>query len=296
MRLWKIPYSIPGQLLTALLASILILGPAGCTTFTGNPAGDPNSPFGAFINADASSDILGSVRLPTGESVFVFGSFQPNGLIAEITGAVLVNDQGEQASVVFEGGRLAMAGSFDGSTAAFTYEEFTTERLRGTVDLFFASVPAPDQNQMIEFDIDLNQAAADLAAMVQQSLGLEISDAEPPPDPLARPRLADAARAGLPKDMQSAQLVFLFAQFHVSAFAALGFAMVRLVAHVVEAVMELVVGLVRAITRAVVVAVMTPFILMGDVLRLTVNQPIIILNFDLEFNFDIPLRPHRRFG
>jgi hypothetical protein len=51
--------------------------------------------------------------------------------------------------------------------------------------------------------------------------------------------------------------------------------------------------LVQAVTRNIVLVVLTPFIVMGDVLRVAVVQPIITIDFDLDLNIVIPPRPHR---
>lgn len=285
MRLWRMPHTVAGQLLIALLGGVLIVGPSGCAN--NFSVGDLASSFGVFLNTDVASGILGAIRLASGESAFVFGSHKADGQIEEITGAVLVDAQDRRADVSFEHGRLKHASSFDGSTLDVTYDEVTSTRLAGRVDLFFAQAPAADQNQSVAFDVDLEQAAAELAATVWNLLTLSISDAEPPDDPLAgKPRLDDA---GLHKD--DASQVVLFAAFHVSAFAAIGYAMVQIVTGCVRAVMNLVVGLVSAITKTVVFAVFTPFMVLGDVLRSAVINPIITLNFDLDFNFGVPDAP-----
>jgi len=285
MRLWRMPHTVAGQLLIALLGGIFIMGPSGCAN--NFSFGDVTSSFGTFLNTDVASGVLGSIRLASGESAFVFGSYKANGQIEEITGAVLVDTQDRRADVSFEGGRLKHASSFDGSTLDVTYDEVTPTRLAGRVDLFFAQAPEADQHQSVAFDVDLEQAAADLADAVWTLLTLSISDAEPPDDPLAeKPRRDDA---GPQKD--DASQVIIFAAFHVSAFAAIGFAMVQIVTGCVRAVMNLVVGLVTAITKTVVFAVFTPFMLLGDVLRSAVSNPIITLNFDLDFNFTVPDAP-----
>lgn len=285
MRLWRMPHTVAGQLLIALLGGVFIVGPSGCVN--NFSLGDVKSSFGTFVNTDVASGVLGAIRLATGESAFIFGSYQANGQIEEITGAVLVDAQDRRASVSFESGRLKHASSFDGSTLDVTYDEVGPTRLAGRVDLFIAEAPASDQNQSVAFDVDLEQAAADLADAVWTLLTLSISDAEPPDNPLdGKPRLADA---GIRKD--DAAQVILFAAFHVSAFAAIGFAMVQIVTGCVRAVLNLVVGVVAAITKTVVVAVFRPFMILGDLLRSAVINPIITLNFDLDFNFAVPDAP-----
>ena len=69
--------------------------------------------------------------------------------------------------------------------------------------------------------------------------------------------------------------------------------MVQVMARLVSVMVNLVVGLVQAITRTVVLVVLTPFIIMGDVLRVAIVQPIITIDFDLDLDIIIPPRPHR---
>lgn len=295
MRVSRMPYTIPGQLLTAPMAAVMILGSIGCNGLITNlPPGAASSTFGLFLNTDTSSDVIGAIKLANGQSVFVFGSFQPDGRVREITGAVLRDDQGREAEVNFVNGLLTSAKSFDGSTLNLTYDEVSAQRLKGRADIFLAQVPAPDQNQTIDFDVDLQQAAADLAQSVRDLTDLNVSEAEPPEDPLAttKPRQADPNLMGNDKADQSAQVI-IFAVFQASAFAAIGFVMVQVMARLVSVMVNLVVGLVKAITRTVVLVVLTPFILMGDVLRVAIVQPIITIDFDLNLDIVIPPRPHR---
>lgn len=298
MRISRMPHTIPGQLLTAPLAAVMILGSVGCNGLIANlPPGAAINTFGLFLNTDTSSDVIGALRLANGQSVFVFGSFQPDGRVREITGAVLRDDQGQEAEVTFENGLLKSASSFDGSTLNLTYDEVSIQRLRGRADLFLAQVPAPDQNQTINFDVDVQQAAADLAQSVMDLTGVNVSEAEPPEDPLATPkaRQADPSPAGANKADQSAQVI-IFAVFQASAFAAIGFVMVQVMARLVSVMVNLVVGLVKAITRTIVLVVLTPFIIMGDVLRVAIVQPIITIDFNLDLNILIPPRPHGHLG
>ena len=290
----RLPYSAPGQLLTSLLGALMILGPAGCTSFLSNfsPTTGGGDGFGILVNTKTSSNTLGALRLVTGESVFLFGSFDANGLIREISSALLVDEQGREAGVVFDNGLIKKATSYDGSTIDFTYDEVSTKRLTGHVDLFFAGVPEADQNQTVEFDVDLEQAAAELAALVQDLLGLDVSSEEPPENPLAKGRRPDIAAADFGKDAASAQLIAIFfLEFHVTAFAFIGFAMVQVMAHVVKAMMNLLVKIVPIITRTLIVAFTTPFIVMGDLLRVAVIQPRIAVDFDIDINFSVPDKP-----
>ena len=48
------------------------------------------------------------------------------------------------------------------------------------------------------------------------------------------------------------------------------------------------VGVVAAVTQALVVAMFTPFILMGEVLRVAVLQPVHTVNLEVDLNLNPP--------
>src|SRR5690606_37021893 len=124
---------------------------------------------------------------------------------------------------------VSKATSFDGSTLSMTYTEISTSRLRGTVDLFFAELPEPDAHQSIPFDIDLARAAAELAAELQSFLGISISTAEPPANPVGKSRLPDLDKGHKTSNPDAAaQLILAFVGFHQAAFAAMGYIIVEI--------------------------------------------------------------------
>lgn len=296
-----IPFTVWGQLITSVLCSLQILGSAGCsTTFsgTGDPL-NPSNPLGLLINRDPGATTLGAIRLPTGESVFVFGQYSRSGLIERIDGAVLVDQDGKESSVLFENSLVKSARTSDGSSLAMQYDEVSTRRIKGRADVVFGALDGANKNQTFEFDIDLERAAAEVAEQLRESLGIEVSDEEPPDSPDDRRIVGDpmsaftvANPAGTPsKEEIRSQLLLVFLQFHAAAFATLGYVLVEIVSALVGIIFEVVASVVVAVTRAVVIAMFTPIILLGEVMRAATRQPIIPVNFDLDIDIEIPGLP-----
>jgi hypothetical protein len=296
MRVWKISASsMFGWVISSYQISILAIGSAGCANFNLNQllAEPPANPFGFLINTDTSSDTLGGVRLADGRSVFAYGSFKANGNINEITSAVIREVDGKESSIIFDGGLISQATGADGSTFNVTYDERTDTRLRGHVDIFFAPI---NETHTINFDADLLQAAADLAAQVEQFTGLKVSTKPPPEDPSDKLALADSLVTPAMKDAANSQFIFAFVGVFQYSFAAIGFACVQLMATLVRVMVQVLVGVVVALTRAIVVAVCTPFILLGEIMRSAVSHAAFFINFSLQIDplvVIIPRRPHR---
>ena len=278
------------RILCACSISVLIAGSAGCqsgfnlggfTPFTGG------NPFGLLINTDINSNVLGVLRLATGESVFSYGAFQSNGLIQRVDGFVYRDAVGQEAKVELTNGLVSRATSFDGSTIEITYTEASTSRLTGTVRLSFASLIGDDAVQVIPFDVDLQMAASELAGELQDLLGINVASNTPPENPIGKVKLEDSRMKPTAKPDVAAQLILAFVAFHQAAFAAIGYVIVEVMAGVVSAVANLLVGVVAAVTQTVVVALFTPFILMGEILRVAVFQPA----FTVDLNFDVDVTP-----
>jgi hypothetical protein len=286
------PGTLPGCLILAALASALILGQPGCTGFQlGGLPGGSASTLGFLINTDTASDILGAVRLADGSAVYAYGTFLPDGNIGELQAAVLVSAAGQEAAITFENGLARKARGFDGSTLNITYDEISPQRLRGRVDLFFAAAAPGEQNQSIAFDVDLLQAAADLAQQVQQLTGLTISAQPPPQDPNGRAIVP--APAG-PKTAGQSQLILVFAPFYQHAIATAGYIVVQVMARLVDVLVRTVATVVVSLTRVVIVAVCSPFILLGDIMRAAATQPILAVNLAVRLalaGVTIPRRP-----
>ncbi len=281
MRFRLLPYTIGGQWVTAITIVCLIIAPFGCQTadlFTGlgtlvGSSSNSNDPYGLLINSDPDSGVLGGVRLPDGWSVFVYGTFESDTSPPDITGAGIRDPNGQEAGITFENGRPKHAEAFDGSTADFTYEQADLERLKGYVDLYFAETGATER---IEFDIDLTQAAADIAQAAAQLAGLTISDQDPPANNTASKR--PAAPAGADK-LARKTVTVVFVPVFAAALALVGYTMVWVMVQVMSAVMIAMTAALVAVTHAMVIAMFSPFIIMGDILRLAVVKPRHLIRF-----------------
>lgn len=285
----KLPTAI-SRVVMAFACSVLLVGPAGCQTnlFNIGAPGTPN-PFGLLINTDLGSDLLGAVRLNNGDNVFLYGKFLDSGLIERIDGASYRNANGQVAKVELANGLVTKATSFDGSSISMTYDEISTERLKGTVTLNFAGIAGDDATQTIPFDIDLAQAAADVAAEIQDFLGIDVSSTTPPPNPVGKVRLPDVHKGQKTSNPdQVAQLILAFVSFHRAAFAAIGYVIVEIMGGIINVMANVLVGVVAAVTQAVVVAMFTPFILMGEVLRVAVLQPVYTVDLNVDLNLNPP--------
>lgn len=279
------PFTIRGQLITALLAGILIIGPAGCNGFSGLGGGTSSTTqFGFLMNTDTSSDLLGTLRLDDGNNVFVYGTHDSSGNVADVQAAVLRNAKGEEADVNLDGGLLTKAKGFDGSTLFITYDERSTQHVRGHADIFFAGADTANQNQTLNFDIDLQKLLADLAAQVKTATGIDISTLLPPKEP-QKSKLPDALAQG---KGDNADAIIVFAPFFVYAFATAGYFMVELMGQMVQLMVQTYVVL----AKAVIVAAFAPFILMGEILRGCVGLPVFSTNIAGLGGVIIPRRPY----
>lgn len=273
----RTPYTIGGQFVTALTIVALIISPFGCQTLQ-LLTGDTDDLFGMLINSDLESNTLGALRLASGETVFLYGSFQEDGNIKEITGITLRDADGQEASLIFEEGRPTAARSFDGSTINITYDEVSSERLTGQLDIFFAST---SQSQSIPFDIDLQAAASQLAQIVADLTGSEISDEEPPAAPSAEKRAGNVSAEDTSKQEQRAQLGLIAAILVQYAFVILGLTIVSIMVQSMQAAITSLVVTSAIVTKTVVVALFSPFILMGEILRLAMTEPVITIDFEI---------------
>ncbi|HWL95671.1 MAG TPA: hypothetical protein VNT79_19290 [Phycisphaerae bacterium] len=298
MQIRRLSSSAVGHCVISVLCGVQIIGFTGCSTALPPSDFDPNNPLGLFANSDTSSDTLGAIRLPTGETVFVFGEFFETGLIRDINGAILHDQEGREATATFDNGFVTSAKSFDDSTLNITYDEISTRHIRGRADLSFSALDEADREQSTAFDIDLEQAAADLANDVRDLLGIDISDEAPPEDPFGKAKIAEASMLKILENPSStpmekvtarAQLVLVLAEFHVAAFAALGFVLVEIMAKLVGVIFEVMVAVVTVVTQAIVLAMFIPFILLGEVLRAATRQPLFVV--DVEVVLDVPRRP-----
>ncbi|MBN1343250.1 MAG: hypothetical protein JXQ73_11255 [Phycisphaerae bacterium] len=277
---WRFPRTIRGQWVTTVMIVCLIVAPFGCETaflFGGGTTtpGNNDNPYGLLINTDAASNVLGGIRLADGRSVWVYGTFNDDGSIREITGAGMRNAEGQEAGVLLEDGRPKTARSYDGSTLDFTYDVVSAERLKGHVDVFIAET---GDTQTVDFDIDLKAAAADLAQAAADLAGLTISDEEPPTDQATAKLINEVVSAGAGKE-GARELSIVLIPVCVASFAVLGYVIVAVMVPLLRAVIDAVAAVYTAIAAAVIISIFAPFIIMGDILRMAAGQPVVTIRF-----------------
>ncbi|MBI5763750.1 MAG: hypothetical protein HZA51_09535 [Planctomycetes bacterium] len=293
MRVSRLPYSLAGQLIIAVLGGVMAIGAPGCNGFTlnlGSGGGPLTNGLGFLLNTDTTSELLAALRTEDGNNVYVFGTRTPDGNVDDVQAAVLQDAAGNESSVNFDGGLLSKAKGADGSTIAVTYDERTTMRLRGHMDIVFAGADPGAENQRVDFDIDLQQALADIAAQFEQATGIDISTSPPPPNPGGREIVPDVvARVG--KTTDQSQLIYVFAPFFVYGFASLGYVMVQVMAACIEAMVQTIVN----VAKTVIVAAFSPLIVMGEILRGAVGLPLTPTNLVIQLALAgvlVPPRPY----
>jgi hypothetical protein len=297
MRVTQLPFSIGGQFITAILGGILIIGGPGCQTVqldgTGQGSVDLTNPTGFLINTDASGKVLGGLRLADGNSAFAYGAFKPDGTIETLDAAVLRNAQGQEASANFGkySGKtlLKSAISFDGSRLDITYDVVTDTRLAGHVDMKFAAL---DETHTIAFDVDLLEALAELARKIEELTGIKISTNPLPDDPETGKLIQSALDAGAfdKYGANSPAALSLFVFTFQYGFASCGFFLVKLMGRIMEAMIHFYLNLVVAATRVMIIAFCTPFIILGEMMRVVFDHPVFVFNFTL-LNPDIVIIP-----
>jgi hypothetical protein len=269
MSLMRMPWTIPGQWVTGVtLVAFFIAGCEGINLIPPPPDGNDGDLFGAIVNRDASTDLLGGVRLPSGEAVYAFGTLNPNGTVGEVTSAVYQNADGQVAKLFFESGRPVQAVGFDGATLTISYTSVTPQRLAGTATY----TPADGAPVLVNFDVDLEKAAADVAAEVQALFGIKTSADAPPPPPTGTESDGEGgvkART-IEGDVQtkSAVAIVLMPVF----IAITGFSIVLVVSQIAKSFV--------AVGNVVVLAFLTPFILMGNLMRAALGQPLVTIDYD----------------
>lgn len=292
MPFFRFPYSIPGQWISTLAIVGLIIMPFGCQTvqILDGPNGNP---FGVIVNTDTSRPVLGGVRVQSGEEVYLYGNFTPQGAIANITGAAFVNKDGDEASLVLEDGLPVYAVGFDGSSIDLVYQEVSFERVAGSAEMYFAET---GETESLTFDVDLLLAAAELAELVLDLTGLQISDEEPP-DSAKAATIADSGKSDATADKPSgdAEQNIIIINLFPPAFSLTGFTIVNVMAQLLEVTLFTFVNVIGLLTRTIIIAVFTPFLLLGNLLRAASGLPTLALDFSLSLDFmlRVPGRPHR---
>jgi len=287
MGLFRFPRSILGQWTAGIAIVAMICAPTACTSLPEGNAGDGDDLYGVLINSDSSSSTLGGVRLPSGRSVYLYGSFNEDGSIAEITDVVLRDEQGREASLHFANGRPVKALAFDGSTVDITYTEVSDQRLAGQVEIFFAGA---GQTQSFDFDVDLQTAAAQLAQVVKDLTGLDVSTAEPPADVgEIDASMAKAASDGDPvKPSMNNHLPFVVGVAFVFVVVTGGYVLFSIMTQAMQAVAD---AVIESLQDSVII-IFTPFIIMSEVMRIAVLQPIFTVDIEvMRPNLAVPSQP-----
>lgn len=272
MRLTKLPYTIAGEWIATLTAVALLIAPTGCQLadiIIGPIPGDTDNPFGLLVNTDTSSNMLGAIRLDDGRTAMLYGTFNEDGTVRTVTGAAFRDENGQTAGITFENSRPKKGVGFDGSTIEFEYDEVTTERLKGRVILTPADTGTAET---VEFDVDLQAAAEQLAQMAADLAGLDISETEPPDGAAKKIIPSDDKRGGQ-------EVGFVLGMTMTIVFIVLGYVMVAVMVQAMQAAIIAAAAASIAVTQAVIVAAFSPFILMGDVMRLSADQQSISVSF-----------------
>ncbi len=272
MRLTKVPFTLAGEWIATLTAVCLIIAPTGCELadiIIGPIPGTTDNPFGFLINTETSGDTLGAVRLDDGRTAILYGTFNDDGTVRTVTGAAFRDQNGQTAGITFDDGRPKKGVGFDGSTIEFEYDEVSTQRLKGRVILTPADTGTPE---IVDVDVDLEAAADQLAQLAADLASLTISEEEPP---------AGTAKTMVPSDdKRSGQEVgFVLGMTLTIVSIVLGYVMVAVMVQAMQAAMLAAAAASIAVTQAVIVAVFSPFILMGDVMRLSADQTSISVAF-----------------
>jgi len=287
------PFTIAGQWVTGLttvafiIATTEVLTMTGCSGTSIDLSGGGSSDgiedqFGVIVNTDPTKDLIGGVRMRDGQSVYAFGRFNPDGSVADVTSAVFQNADGQIAKLFLESGRPVRGVGFDGTTIEIAYTEVSTERLKGTATY----LPAGESPATVDFDIDLQKTGADVAALVKDLTGLQISTDEPPaePDPTASTIKAVAGVNARVADGGATARRAVLALVLVPIFVAItGFAIVTAFSQIANAFM--------AVGSAFMIAFMLPFIIMGNIMRAAVGMPLVEIQYDSQGPYLVIPRP-----
>jgi hypothetical protein len=129
----------------------------------------------------------------------------------------------------------------------------------------------------VGFDIDLLKTAADVAALVQETTGIEISTDAPPSDSSAA-RGINAKTAGAAVGVKSHAVVILLMPVFV---AITGFAMVLAMSQIAHAFV--------LAEQVFMVAFLTPFIVMGELMRTAISLPLVPIAYgSVDVHITIP--------
>lgn len=270
MRIFRIPFTKAGKVVSGVSIAALMLSLASCG---GQITGDPSTFFGLIINADTSSNLLGGIRLASGETVSLYGTFNDDGSIAEVDEVVLEDSDGNTSSLQFESGRPVLALLHDGSRIDITYDEVSSSRLTGSVKVFAA---ANGQTYDVPFDVDLELALAQLGQLVEDVTGgaVQIDENDGAADTTAK-SVVDLKTA---KSTEVRQQLGLGHLLFAGILAGAGYLMLATMAQVMDTVL----ASVEVTVQPVIVAVFLPIILMSEICRMAITQPLLVVDIELQ--------------
>ena len=266
MSLMRLPRTILGEWVSGTTIVALIIATCGCNGISPN---NPGEAYGVLVNTDTSKDLIGGVRMRNGQSTYAFGTFNPDGSVGEVTAVRFENEHGQKATLYFESGRPVRGIGFDGSELLIRYDEVSALFLRGHVTLNLAS----GETYEWDFDIDVQLTAAQIDATIEELTGIDITSDAPPEQPnLSDPgdKSLRTAKAGR-NDSGIVLVVVVPILIAVSGFTI----------HLVTGqILENFVRTADAIAEAAVLAFLTPFIIMGNIMRLALGQPLVTISYD----------------
>lgn len=255
--------------LVALVSYAVMVAPFGCqlqAPWLSNGALTITSP-GLFLNSDTTAPLIVAGRSPAGDAFYVFGTRQEDGAIGEVDTILVETAAGQRSFVVFELGRPVYVQGPDGSYVEITYTEVSSQRLAASAKVYDART---GKSETVTAEIDLQAAAAEVAAAVEQLTGRPLAVPEAPAAGTAKVR----DRAGLLSTALAVVPLFL-----------LGQVMVVIAGQLVTVLYDAVV----TVARAAVLAAFTPVFLLAALLgEVTVRLETVPL---LEVFIELPPRP-----
>jgi hypothetical protein len=264
------PFTPAGKVASAITMAALVFSMTSCGTQVG-PPDDLSEFYGLIINSDVSSNLLGGIRLESGETVSLYGRFNADGGIQELEEVVYADAQGQESSLQFASGRPILALLHDGSRVDVTYDEVTPTRLTGIVKVFIAGT---GETHEAPFEVDLEIALAQLAEMVEDLTGGGVQIAEQA-GASTTARLADTMAMSKNGDVR--QQIGLGHLLFGAIIAGAGFLMVCSMVQMMDAMLLVV----EASMHVMIVAIFMPLIIMGEICRLAAGEPWITIDIEI---------------
>lgn len=166
------------EVLTIGVVTALALGPAGCQLGALPPGGGGPLPGdlkklnGLMINDSPADGLLMAARNAAGDAFFVYGTRTASGRLDEVEQILVRTADGAESFIAFESGRPVHAEGPAGDYLHIMYDEVSTERLAGELEIFSA---ADGTVETFPFDVDLQQAAEQIAERIEQLTGQEVA-------------------------------------------------------------------------------------------------------------------------